>query len=178
MQNRSAMAMFIISGFLLLFATYASLLPDVLESNSSVVVATSKSKVVEYLSTAKNWENWIFKDTNKDNSWRVLTSGVEKGEGSVLKWFSELIGDGALEVKKVENDIIIFERISDNNLYRDRGYIRINEFEGGVKLDWTDSLDVSTNFMARYYAQDERYIKKIDSINNTILLNLKSQLEQ
>jgi hypothetical protein len=178
MQNRSAIAMFTMSGILLLFATFASLLPDVLESKSSVVIRSDKTAVVDFLSTAKNWEVWMFNQSEKDDSWRILTAGEDKGEGSVLKWFSNIIGDGALEIKKVENDLIVFERITDNNAYRDRGYIAITEVEQGVKVDWIDSLDISTSFMARYNAQDERYINKIDSVNNVMLLNLKQVLEQ
>lgn len=177
MQNRSAIAMFTMSGVLLLFATFASLLPDVIESNSSVLISENKSTVTKYLSTAKNWESWMFSDADKDSSWRVITSGKEEGVGSVLKWFSDLIGDGALEVKKVENNIVVFERITDNNAYSDRGYIRITELENGVKLNWIDSLDISRSFMARYHAQDVKYLEKIDSVNNVMLQNLKFQLE-
>ena len=177
MQNRSAIAMFTMSGVLLLFATFASLLPDVIESKSSVLISENKSTVTKYLSTAKNWESWMFSDADKDSSWRVITSGEEEGVGSVLKWFSDLIGDGALEVKKVEDNIVVFERITDNNAYSDRGYIRITELENGVKLDWIDSLDISRSFMARYHAQDAKYIEKIDSVNNVMLQNLKLQLE-
>jgi hypothetical protein len=178
MQNRSAIAMFTMSGILLLFATFASLLPDVLESKSSVLISTSKSSITDYLSTAKNWEGWMFDQSEKDDSWRTLTSGEEQGEGSVLKWFSKIIGDGALEVKSIKNDLIVFERITDNNAYRDRGYLTITEVENGVRLDWIDSLDISTSFMARYYAQDERYINKIDSVNNVMLQSLKLELEK
>ena len=150
--------MFTMSGVLLLFATFASLLPDVIESKSSVLILENKSTVTKYL-------------------WRVLTSGEEEGVGSVLKWFSDLIGDGALEVKKVKDNIVVFERITDNNEYSGRGYIKITELENGVKIDWIDSLDISRSFMARYHAQDVKYIKKIDSVNNVMLQNLKLQLE-
>ncbi len=178
MQNRSAIAMFTMSGILLLFATYASLLPDVLESKSSVVISTNKATVTEYLSTAKNWEGWMFEKADKDDSWRTLTSGEETGEGSVLKWFSKIIGDGGLEVKTIKDGVIVFERIQDSNAYRDRGYLTITEVENGVKVDWLDSIDISTTFPARFRAQDESYIEKFDSVNNVMLLNLKLQLEQ
>lgn len=177
MQNRSTIAMFIMSGILLLFATFASLLPDVLASNSSVVIKANKTEVIDYLSTANNWASWMFNKSEKDDSWRTLTSGEDKGEGSVLKWFSEIIGDGGLEIKRISENEIVFERITDNNAYRDRGYLTITEVPEGVKVNWLDSLDISTSFMARYHAQDEKYINKIDSVNNEMLLQLKLELE-
>lgn len=170
--------MFTMSGILLLFATFASLLPDVLESNSSVVISVNKSTAIEYLSTANNWGVWMFEKSDKDESWRTLTSGEEKGVGSVVKWFSDVIGDGGLEIKKITKDQIVFERITDNNAYRDRGYLTFTDKQGGVEVEWLDSLDISTSFMARFHAQDEEYINKIDSVNNEMLLKLKFELEK
>ena len=178
MQNRSTFAMFTMSGILLLFATFASLLPDVLESNSSVIINVKKEKVIDYLSAANNWGVWMFDRSDKDDSWRTLTSGEIKGVGSTVKWFSSVIGDGGLEIKKISDEIIIFERITDNNAYRDRGYLTFKEIAEGIEVKWLDSLDISTSFMARFHAQDENYINKIDSVNTEMLLNLKFELEQ
>jgi hypothetical protein len=40
-----------------------------------------------------------------------------------------------------------------------------------------DSLDLSANFFARYEAQDESYIKEINSSNFAVLERLKSIVE-
>lgn len=178
MGNKSSVAMFTLSGILILFATYASLLPDVIECKSSVVVNTDKTSAIDYLSNSENWKYWLFEENTNDDSWRVLTSGPKKGVGSVLKWLSDEIGDGGLEIKKITKNQIVFERITDNNAFRDRGYINFSDSdEGGVKIEWIDSLDVSTSFMARYAAQEETYVHRIDSVNLVSLNQLKSKLE-
>lgn len=177
MGNKSSVAMFTLSGILILFAAYASLLPDVIECKSSIVVKTNKASAIDYLSTSENWKHWLFEENTNDKSWRILTSGPEKGVGSVLKWLSDEIGDGGLELKKITDSQIIFERITDNNAFRDRGYINFSELEDGIKIEWIDSLDVSTSFMARYAAQEETYVDRIDSVNLVSLNQLKTKLE-
>lgn len=178
MGNKSSVAMFIMSGVLILFATYASLLPDIIECKSSVEINVKKEEVIDYLSVSENWKDWLFEEGNQDDSFRILTAGPAQGVGSVLKWFSDEIGDGALEIKKISDELIVFERITDSNAFRDRGYIKIKEIESGIKLEWIDSLDVSTSFMARYAAQDESYHVRIDSVNLTSLNQLKTKLEK
>jgi len=178
MGNKSVIAMFGMSGLLVLFAGYASILPDVLESNAQVEISTSKNKLKHYLSSAENFQDWMFSDGVKRDEWRILLSGKKTGEGSVLKWFSESIGDGGLEVKMVSDSHIVFERISDNNLFRDRGYLFFDAIDSNhVNLRLIDSLDVSTNFAARYEAQDEDYIEKIDASNLVVLKRLKQKIE-
>ena len=72
----------------------------------------------------------------------------------------------------------MFERISDNNLFRDRGYLFFDAIDSNhVNLRLIDSLDVSTNFAARYEAQDEDYIEKIDASNLVVLKRLKQKIE-
>lgn len=168
--------MFSLSGILILFATYASLLPDVLESKTRVDVSCSKQDALNYLSVSENWEEWIFQE-NKDETFRTLLSGATSGEGSVLKWFSDVIGDGALELKKINDSLIVFERITDNNAFRDRGFLKFSESYSGLSIEFVDSLDVSTNFMARYSAQEDDYIEKINRVNQETLNKLKEKLE-
>ena len=178
MGNKSVIAMFGMSGLLVLFAGYASILPDVLESNAQVEISISKNDLKRYLSSAENFKDWMFSDGVKRDEWRILLSGKKTGKGSVLKWFSESIGDGALEVKTVSDSHIVFERISDNNSFRDRGYLFFDLIDSNrVKLRFIDSLDVSTNFAARYEAQDEDYIEKIDASNLIVLKRLKQKIE-
>lgn len=178
MGNKAVIALFGMSGLLVLFATYASLLPDVLESKAQIEINASKTEVVQYLSKAADWDEWLFSEEVKNQEkWRTLTAGKSSGEGSVLKWFSETLGDGGLEIKKLDSTLIIFERISDNNSFRDRCYLNIENKGNGVVIKMIDSLDVSTNFVARYEAQDDSYLSNIDSSNVTVLRRLKDKLE-
>ena len=50
MGNKAAIALFGMSGLLLLFATYISLLPDVIESRAEIKINYSKDKLIDYLS--------------------------------------------------------------------------------------------------------------------------------
>tara|TARA_Y100000589_G_scaffold243017_1_gene230617 strand:- start:5668 stop:6210 length:543 start_codon:yes stop_codon:yes gene_type:complete len=178
MGNKAAIALFGMSGILILFATYTSLLPDIIESKAQIEINSSKSELIDYLSKAKDWEEWLFtEDIKKTEGWSTMTSGKSFGEGSVLKWFSESIGDGALEIKKIDSTQIIFERISDNNSFRDRCYLFLEDLENGTLLRMVDSLDIATNFFARYEAQDESYIQDIDLSNLEVLRRLKTILE-
>lgn len=178
MGNKPAIALFGMSGLLVLFAAYASLLPDVLESKAQVEINANKSEVINYLSNASNWDEWLFPESVKEmEDWKTLSAGKSSGEGSVIKWFSEAMGDGGLEIKAINSNEIIFERISDNNAFRDRGYLNIEGDTNGVVLSLLDSLDISTNFIARYEAQDESYLSLIDSSNVEVLTRLKSILE-
>jgi len=178
MGNKAVIALFGMSGLLLLFATYTSLLPDVIESSAQIEINSSKSELINYLSKAKDWEEWLFTENiKKGEDWNTMTAGKSNGEGSVLKWFSEDIGDGALEIKKIDSTQIIFERISDNNSFRDRCYLILEDLENITLLKMIDSLDISTNFFARYQAQEESYITDIDSSNQEVLKRLKFILE-
>ena len=178
MGNKAAIALFGMSGILILFATYTSLLPDVVESKAQIEINSSKSQLIHYLSSAKDWDEWLFtEEIKKTEGWKIMTAGKSDGEGSVLKWFSEGIGDGALEIKKIDSSQIIFERISDNNSFRDRCYLFIEDVHNGILLKMVDSLDLSTNFFARYEAQDESYIDDINSSNYEVLRRLKTRLE-
>ncbi len=178
MGNKAAIALFGMSGILILFATYTSLLPDVIESRAKIEISSPKPKLIQYLSKAKDWEEWLFTDNiKKSEGWKTMTAGKSFGEGSVLKWFSEGIGDGALEIKKIDSAQIVFERISDNNSFRDRCYLFLENSKNGTLLKMVDSLDLSTNFFARYEAQDQSYIEDIDSSNLEVLRRLKSILE-
>ena len=178
MGNKAAIALFGMSGLLLLFATYTSLLPDVIESKAQIEINSPKSQLIHYLSKAKDWEEWLFTENiKKTEGWSTKTAGKSFGEGSVLKWFSEGIGNGALEIKKIDSTRIVFERISDNNSFRDRCYLFLEDVQNGTLIKMVDSLDLSTNFFARYEAQDESYIKDIDLSNFEVLRRLKSILE-
>ena len=72
---------------------------------------------------------------------------------------------------------VFFEQISDNNSFRDRCYLFLENTKNGTLLKMVDSLDLSTNFFARYEAQDQSYIQDIDSSNLEVLRRLKSKLE-
>ncbi len=178
MGNKAAIALFGMSGLLVLFATYASLLPDVLESKAQVEIRTDKESAIQYLSSASDWDDWLFPESvKKMDDWKTLSAGKASGEGSVIKWFSEAMGDGGLEIKSIDDNKIVFERISDNNAFRDRGYLSFQETESGLLISMLDSLDISTNFIARYEAQNEAYMKMIDSSNLEVLTRLKLILE-
>lgn len=178
MRNKSAIALFGMSGLLVLFATYASLLPDVIASKAEIEIKASSTEIITFLKKAENWADFAFADEVKHNGkWRIMLSGKESGEGSVLKWFSDKIGDGGLEIKRVNADTLIFERISDNNAFRDRGYFSFAQNDSVTKVSFLDSLDLSTNFMARYEAQDDTYLPKIDSNNLEMLKRLKTVIE-
>ena len=56
MGNKAAIALFGMSGILILFATYTSLLPDVIESKAQIEISSPKPKLIQYLSKAKDWE--------------------------------------------------------------------------------------------------------------------------
>ena len=130
--------------------------------------------MINYLSKAGDWEEWLFTDNiKKTKDWNTKTTGKSFGEGSVLKWYSEVIGDGGLEIKKIDSTQIVFERISDNNSFRDRCYLFVQDSQNGTLLKMIDSLDIATNFFARYEAQDESYIRGIDSSNLIVLKRLK-----
>ena len=62
MGNKAAIALFGMSGVLVLFAAYASMLPDVLESKAEVEIKASKTEVYNYLSSAGDWDEWLFDD--------------------------------------------------------------------------------------------------------------------
>lgn len=178
MENKAAIALFGMSGLLILFAAYVSFLPDILESKAEVKVKASKTDVVRYLTRARDWETWLFKPEIKESSsWRTMASGKDTGEGSVLKWFSESIGDGGLEIKKIDTNQIVFERISDNGGFEDRCYLDLISDGDYVVIKMIDSLSIKSNFIARYEAQDDSYIKMIDSSNVEVLRRLKSNLE-
>ena len=53
----------------------------------------------------------------------------------------------------------------------------MEDVHNGILLKMVDSLDLSTNFFARYEAQDESYIDDINSSNYEVLRRLKSRLE-
>ncbi len=178
MGNKAAFALFGMSGLIVLFAAYVSFLPDILESKAEVKVNASKTDVVAYLTRAKDWETWLFKPKIRESSsWRTMTSGKESGEGSVLKWFSESIGDGGLEIKKINTNQIVFDRISDNGAFEDRCYLNLISDGDYVVIKMIDSLSIKSNFIARYKAQDYSYLKTIDSSNVEVLRRLKSNLE-
>jgi len=177
-NNKAAIALFGMSGILILFATYTSLLPDIIESRVEIEVNTTKFELISYLSKAKDWEEWMFTEEVKNSeNWKTQSAGKSEGEGSVLKWFSETIGDGGLEIKKIDSSLVKFERISDNNSFRDRCYFFLSNTKEGILLKMLDSLDLSTNFFARYEAQDDSYVKKINSSNLEVLKRLKYILE-
>ena len=178
MGNKAAFALFGMSGLLVLFAAYASFLPDVLESKAEIKINASKAEVVAYLDRAGDWDEWLFTtQIRKSSSWRTLTSGKAFGEGSVLKWFSETIGDGGLEIKKLDSTQIIFERISDNGAFQDRCYLNLVADGDDVVIRMIDSLSIKSNFIARFEAQDSSYLGIIDSSNVEMLKRLKLNLE-
>ena len=178
MGNKAAFALFGMSGLLLLFSTYISLLPDVIESTVEIEINYPKEDFINYLSDASNWEEWLFQEKVKySEDWRTMKSGNTTGEGSVLKWFSEDIGDGALEIKKIDSDKIVFERVSDDGSFTDRCYLNLQSNSDGLVIKMIDSLDLSANFFARYEAQKEFYAQDIDSSNFKVLKRLKFLLE-
>ncbi len=178
MGNKAAVALFGMSGLLLLFSTYISLLPDVIESKAEIDINYPKEELINYLSKASDWEEWLFQEEVKNSeSWRTMKAGNTTGEGSVLKWFSEGIGDGALEIKKIDSAQIVFERVSDNGSFEDRCYLNFRSNSDGLVIKMVDSLDLSANFFARYEAQEESYVQDINSSNFKVLKRLKFVLE-
>lgn len=178
MGNKAVIALFGMSGILVLFAAYASMLPDILESKAQVEIKASGNEVVSYLTKAGDWEEWLFTEEVKSKGeWRTMMSGKASGEGSVLKWFSKIVGDGGLEVKKLDPSQIVFERVSDNGSFEDRCYLNIEPSNEGVVIKMIDSLSIKSNFAARYEAQDDSYIKTIDSSNVKVLERLKLKIE-
>tara|TARA_Y100000766_G_C18902264_1_gene604001 strand:+ start:107 stop:652 length:546 start_codon:yes stop_codon:yes gene_type:complete len=179
MGNKAAIALFGMSGLLLLFSTYISLLPDLIESRAEIEINYSRAELINYLSKVSDWENWLFtEEVKKSEDWRTITTGKSVGEGSVLKWFSDDIGDGALEIKKIDSTQIVFERVSDNGSFQDRCYLNIqsNSTNGSI-IKMIDSLDISANFFARYEAQKESYIQDINSSNFKVLRRFKAVVE-
>ena len=178
MGNKAAVALFGMSGLLLLFSTYISLLPDVIESRAEIEINYPKEELINYLSKASDWEEWLFQEqVKKEEGWRTMKSGNSFGEGSVLKWFSEGIGDGALEIKKIDSAQIVFERVSDNGSFEDRCYLNFHSNSDGLIIKMVDSLDLSANFFARYEAQEESYVQDINSSNFKVLKRLKFVFE-
>ena len=149
MGNKAAFALFGMSGLLLLFSTYISLLPDVIESRAEIKINYPKEELINYLSNASAWEEWLFQEQVKNaEGWKTISAGRSLGEGSVLKWFSESIGDGALEIKKIDSAQIVFERVSDNGSFQDRCYLNFKSNSDGLVVKMIDSLDLSANFFA------------------------------
>lgn len=178
MGNKAAIALFGMSGLLLLFSTYISLLPDVIESRAEIEINCKKDELISYLSRATDWEEWLFQEQVKNaEGWKTISAGRSLGEGSVLKWFSESIGDGALEIKKIDSAQIVFERVSDNGSFQDRCYLNFQNNSDGLVIKMIDSLDLSANFFARYEAQEESYIQDINSNNFKVLKRLKFAVE-
>ena len=62
MGNKAAVALFGMSGLLLLFSTYISLLPDVIESRAEIEINYPKEELINYLSKACDWEEWLFQE--------------------------------------------------------------------------------------------------------------------
>ena len=69
---------------------------------TSVKITGSHGEIRTYLADPENWKTWFF--NFPDSTRKFMKMGSERGVGAGLKWFSEIEGDGALEIKNEAKD--------------------------------------------------------------------------
>lgn len=159
----------VIGAFMLLVAT----LPKTVNIQSEINSKNSKEEILSYLSTSENWKDWLFYIPKTEI--RYIQNGPLQGKGAGFKWFHENEGDGVIEIVDVKADRVVYQLVTDNGQYRDKGSFFLKESDGKTTIVWQDTLDVSTNLYARWAANSESFgvrlgnknlgtLKKIDSL--------------
>lgn len=157
------------------FMGWVSLLPDAVALKSEYHFQHDKLAVKNYLSSSENWKQWLFSTWDPDM--KFIQNGPLVGNGAGFKWFSKLEGDGAVEIKYVTNDSLVYELISDKGMFRERGQFVFEQMEEGTKVVWTDTLDVSTSFFARLAARKENFTLNINAKNKSTLQKMDSLMK-
>lgn len=151
---------------------FVSMLPNTVELESKYHFNHSQEQVVSYLSTSENWKNWLFYVPK--NELEYIQNGPEKGDGSGFKWFNTQEGDGVLEIKKVLENSIAYELVTDDGNFRERGVFLIDGNDTNTVVIWQDTLDVSTNLFARWAADNEGFSDRINKKNLSTLHKIDS----
>jgi len=151
-----------------------SLLPNTVELESKHNFSNSKKEIIGYLSTSENWKDWLFLVPKSEV--KYIQNGPQQGEGAGFKWFNTREGDGVIEIKRVRENSITYELVTDNGQFRERGSFVLNENNKGVVVVWQDTLDVSTNIFARWAANSEGFAKRINEKNLSTLVKIDSLL--
>jgi len=175
MHKKSVIVLVIGSIIIGLIAIYISFLPKLIPITVSQKSSVSISNIKFYLDTPTNWINWMVQPQNKIE--KVQNVKNQTGTGAVGKWWSESLGDGAIEILTISDTSINYQLISDNNNFRERGKITFNHFNNdSLTISWFDTLDISTSLPARW--QSESIKEHIRYGNSIMLKQLISNLNE
>lgn len=170
MHKKSVIILVIGSILIGLIAIYISFLPKLIPVTVSQKCSVNIPDAKLYLDTPTNWINWMVQPQNKVD--KVQNVKNQTGTGAVGKWWSEKLGDGAIEILTISDSSINYQLISDNNSFRERGKLifkSINSLNNdSITITWLDTLDISTSLPARWQAET---IKKHISSGNSKMLN-------
>ena len=178
MSGKGPIAVVVLSVTVMIIMGLISMLPTtvVLESTHSFTV--SQEKVNSYFTNPERWKEWLI--NGDDSSIKFLQNGPSVGDGAGYKWFSDIQGDGAIEIKVLSKISVGYELVTDNGQFRERGsfIFKSNVESNKVVVTWQDTLDVSTNFHARYAANKDGFTDRLNNKNKKILEGIEKRINE
>ena len=154
------------------FMLFVATLPKTVNVQTEMNSENSKEEILSYLSTSENWKDWLFYIPKSEL--RYIQNGPLRGKGAGFKWFHENEGDGVIEIVDVLEDRVVYQLVTDNGQYRDKGSFVVKDNEGKTAIVWEDTLDVSTNLYARWSARNESFGFRLGLKNFSTLVKIDS----
>jgi len=173
MHKKSVIILVISSILIGLAAIYISFLPKLIPISVNQSSLVPKNEIKLFLDTPTNWISWMVQPASKIK--KVHNVANQTGTGAVGKWWSDELGDGAIEILAISDTTINYQLISDNNNFRERGKLIFKQTtENEVNITWLDTLDISTSLPARWQASSiQNHIETGNQkMLNQLILNL------
>ncbi len=178
MSGKGPIAVVVLSIIVMVVMGLISMLPTTVVLESTHSFSVSKEKLNSYFSSPELWKIWLI--NSEDPSIKFLQNGPVTGDGAGYKWFSDIQGDGAIEITVLSESRIGYELVTDNGQFRERGsfIFKTDTQLNSIAVTWQDTLDVSTNFHARYAANNDTFAGQLNTKNKKILRGIEKQINE
>ena len=140
-----------LAGLIVVLLMVGFFLPSEYRVARSIEVDAPPSDVYAHVVDLKRWQAWgvWFK---RDPNMQVDYSGPEKAIGMKSIWESETQGNGEMEITQLQyNKEVVYDLYFPDMDMRSEGRFMISETKQGSLIEWSDSGDVGSNPVNRYF---------------------------
>jgi hypothetical protein len=160
--------------FVGLITLIGALLPREWQAERHVVVESPTAEVYEAVADFRNWEHWAGWNTSADPSIQVEFKGAARGEGAIMAWQGERIGEGKLEITSADPETGIHYTATINNRTV-KSSITFEPVDDGTRVSWQSTglaPRIVGGYLVPYYAESWADQKRAG------LNNLKEHLDE
>ena len=106
--------------------------------------------IFNQIQSFQSWQAWS-PWAKTDSTMQVSFSGLEKGEGAVMSWTSELASNGKQTIVKTKDSSEVHIELDFGNAGKANALFLIEPLEQGMKVTWKFYGDIGSDIFGRYF---------------------------